>query len=103
LEYKNILIIKMSSVGDIIHALPFAAALRERYPQAKISWLVHPQFAGFIPEAPTINEVLYFDKEAFKKMSWGKKLSFAKDFAILSMPRNLTWWWICRASLKVVL
>ena len=80
MEYKNILIIKMSSVGDIIHALPFAAALRERYPEAKISWLVHPQFAGFIPEAPTIDQVLYFDKEAFKKMSWGEKFSFIKAF-----------------------
>ena len=80
MEYQNILIIKMSSVGDIIHALPFAAALRERYPRAHISWLVHPQFAGFIPEAPMIDEVLYFDKEAFKQMSWGKKLAFIRDF-----------------------
>jgi len=79
-EYKNILIIKMSSVGDIIHALPFAAVLRERYPEAKISWLVHPQFAGFIPEAPTIDEVLYFDKVAFKKMSLPEKIAFIKKF-----------------------
>lgn len=78
MEYKNILIIKMSSVGDILHALPFAAALRERYPQAKISWLVHPQFAGFIPEAPWIDEVLYFDKEAFKAMGWRKKIAYAQ-------------------------
>ncbi len=73
MEYKNILIIKMSSLGDILHALPFAAALRERFPQAKISWLVHPQFAGFIPEAPYIDEVLYFDKAAMKRMSWGER------------------------------
>lgn len=80
MEYSNILIIKMSSVGDIIHAIPTAAALRERFPKAKISWLVHPQFAGFIPEAPCIDEVLYFDKVAFKKMSWSEKLRFMKNF-----------------------
>lgn len=44
MEYKNILLIKMSSLGDILHSLPFADALRRRYPKAKITWLVHPQF-----------------------------------------------------------
>jgi heptosyltransferase-1/heptosyltransferase-2 len=77
-EYNNILIIKMSSLGDIIHALPFAAALRRRFPRARISWLVHPQFSAFVPEAPLIDEVLYFDKAAFKKMSWGEKAAYAK-------------------------
>jgi len=80
LEYKNILIIKMSSLGDILHTLPFAAALRERYPESKISWLVHPQFAGFVPDPPLIDEIIYFDKAAFTKMSWPARLSFAKTF-----------------------
>ena len=80
MEYKNILIIKMSSLGDVLHTLPFAAALRERYPEAKISWLVHPQFAGFVPDQPLIDEVIYFDKAAFTKMSWSKRLDFIKSF-----------------------
>ena len=33
--YKNILIIKMSSLGDIIHALPSLYALRKAYPEAR--------------------------------------------------------------------
>ena len=37
MEYKNILLIKMSSLGDILHSLPFADALRRRYPKAKIN------------------------------------------------------------------
>lgn len=76
MEYKNILIIKMSSLGDILHTLPFAAALRKRYPQAKISWLVHPQFAGFVPDPPVIDEVLYFDKVKFKQMSLADKIKY---------------------------
>lgn len=78
MEYNNILIIKMSSLGDTIHALPFAAALRHRFPGARISWLVHPQFSAFVPEAPLIDEVLYFDKAAFKKMRWSDKVAYAK-------------------------
>ena len=79
MEYRNILLIKMSSLGDILHTLPFAAALRKRYPQAKITWLVHPQFAGFVPDAPTIDEVLYFDKVKFNKMGFNEKLSYFRE------------------------
>lgn len=66
----------MSSLGDILHTLPFAAELRKLYPQARISWLVHPQFAGFVPDAPIIDEVLYFDKKKFNGMSFGEKYKY---------------------------
>ena len=79
MEYKNILLIKMSSLGDILHTLPFAAALRELYPNAKISWLVHPQFAGFVPDPPVIDEVIYFDKVKFKKMGFSEKLTYYSE------------------------
>ena len=55
--YKNILIIKMSSLGDIIHALPSLYALRKAYPEARITWAVHPAFAGILPGKPWIDEV----------------------------------------------
>lgn len=76
MEYKNILLIKMSSLGDILHTLPFAAALRQRFPHARITWLVHPQFAGFVPDPPVIDEVLYFDKVKFNKMGLADKLKY---------------------------
>lgn len=79
MECQNILLIKMSSLGDILHTLPFAAALRKRYPRAKITWLVHPQFAGFVPDAPIIDEVLYFDKVKFNKLGIAGKLSYYSE------------------------
>ena len=79
MTYQNILIIKMSSLGDVIHALPFAAALRETFPHSRISWLVHPQFSAFVPEPPIIDEVLYFDKKAFGKMGWGDKWKILRE------------------------
>lgn len=75
MNYKNILIIKMSALGDVMHALPCAAALRELYPAAKITWIVHPQFGTFVPEYPIVDEVIYFDKKAFSKMSVSKKIN----------------------------
>lgn len=76
MEYKNILLIKMSSLGDILHSLPFAAVLRRRFPAARITWLVHPQFAGFLPDPPLIDEVLYFDKVKFNKLGLGGKYRY---------------------------
>lgn len=70
----------MSSLGDVIHTLPFSAALRRLYPKARISWLVHPQFSGFLPDPPTIDNVIYFDKVAFNKMGFFEKIDFLRKF-----------------------
>lgn len=91
MEYKNILLIKMSSLGDILHTLPFAAALRQRFPQAKITWLVHPQFAGFVPDPPVIDEIIYFDKVKFNKMSLLDKLAYFLEMRRLLHSKNLIW------------
>ncbi|MDR0579110.1 MAG: glycosyltransferase family 9 protein, partial [Campylobacteraceae bacterium] len=52
------------------------AALRSHFKNAKISWLVHPGFADFIPKGHVIDEVIYFDKEAFKKLSLLGKIRY---------------------------
>ena len=70
----------MSSLGDVIHTLPFSAALRGLYPKARISWLVHPQFSGFLPDPPTIDKIIYFDKVAFNKLGILQKISFLRKF-----------------------
>ena len=88
MEYKNILLIKMSSLGDILHSLPFADALRRRYPKAKITWLVHPQFAGFLPDPPVIDEVIYFDKVKFNKMGFCDKLHYFREMRALLHSRH---------------
>ena len=78
----------MSSLGDVIHALPFAAALRETFPDSWISWLVHPQFSAFVPEPPIIDEVLYFDKAAFGKMGLGEKWKTLRASRSMLRSRN---------------
>ena len=88
MEYNNILIIKMSSLGDVLHTLPFVAELRKRFPQARLTWLVHPQFSGFVPDPPMVDEVIYFDKVKFNKMSLGEKWLCFKDMRSLLHSRN---------------
>ena len=47
-DYKNILIIKMSSLGDVIHALPTLYAVRKNWPNAHITWAIHEQFESLL-------------------------------------------------------
>ena len=66
--HERILIIKPSSLGDIVHALPVLAALREAYPDAHIAWLVGTSFAPLLHEHPLLDEVISFDRRRFGKM-----------------------------------
>jgi lipopolysaccharide heptosyltransferase I len=70
---ERILIIKPSSLGDIVHALPVLAGLRERYPQAHISWLVAGGFAGLLRDHPMLDDVIPFDRRRFGRMWWNPR------------------------------
>ena len=67
-DFKRILIIKPSSPGDIIHALPVLRGLRQRFPKASISWLVATHFADLLKADPDISEVVPFDRKRFGRM-----------------------------------
>ncbi len=59
----NILLIKPSSLGDIVMALPALSALRRNWPEARISWLIRPEFAPLIKGHPHVNEIIPFDRK----------------------------------------
>ena len=73
-QYNTILIIKMSSLGDILHALPTLYALRENCPKARIVWAVHQNFSAVLPGSPWLDEVIYIDKKRLKSLSYWKEL-----------------------------
>lgn len=51
----NILIVRLGSLGDIIHAIPAAAAIRRAYPQAKLDWLVDVRHEDLLALVPPID------------------------------------------------
>lgn len=67
-DYKNILIIKMSSLGDVIHALPTLYAVRKNWPNARITWAIHEQFASLLPGTPWVDDVIIIDKNDSKSL-----------------------------------
>ena len=42
------LIVRLGSLGDVVHAIPAAAALRARFPEARIDWLVDPRYVELL-------------------------------------------------------
>lgn len=55
---RQILILRLSSLGDIVHALPVSQALRTRFPQARITWLTRERYRGLLEMNPCLDEVL---------------------------------------------
>ncbi len=84
-EFRRILLIKPSSPGDIIHALPVLHGLRRRYPAAHIAWLVATPFANLLELDPALSEVIHFDRSRFGRL--GRSLTVTGEF--LAFVRSL--------------
>ena len=67
-SYRKILIIKPSSLGDIVHTLPFLAAVHNRFPQAEIHWVVARGLHRFLEGHPMITKLWIMDKDEWKKI-----------------------------------
>lgn len=62
LNPKSILIIKPSSLGDIVHTLPAVAKLRDAHPEAEITWVINPEFAPLLRGNPDVDHIHLFPR-----------------------------------------
>jgi lipopolysaccharide heptosyltransferase I len=79
LEPGRICIIKPSSLGDVVHALPILAALRARWPGAHIAWVVSRPFRELLEGHPALDELIVHDRTARK----GDYLGLTANVALL--------------------
>jgi len=84
-EFKNILIIKPSALGDIALALPAVTALHDSFPQAEISWLVRPEFSPLLEDHPCLKQLILFDRKKLAR-AWQ---SLAALHALRDLLREL--------------
>lgn len=78
----NLLIIKPSSLGDIVLALPALSALRKSLPDATISWLIRPEFAALLKNHPDLTDVIIFDRKLLGK-AWFHPRAFASLLSLI--------------------
>ena len=65
----SILILKPSSLGDVVHTLPAVAALKKFWPASSIRWLVNPEWAPVLEGNPCLDQVLIFPRAEFRGLS----------------------------------
>lgn len=67
-QYKKILVVKPSSLGDIVHSLPFLNSLSSCFPKAEIHWVVAKGFEDILEENPMIDKLIVINKDMWKKI-----------------------------------
>lgn len=81
----RVLIVKTSSMGDVVHALPVIDDLRRHHPGAVVDWLVEPSFAPIVELHPGVRRVL---RVGWRK--WRRQLGRAGTWdAIAALRRDL--------------
>jgi heptosyltransferase-1 len=66
---RKILIVKPSSLGDIVHSLPFLNAIKTCFPKAEIHWVVARGLEGLLECHPMVNRLIVINKDTWKKLS----------------------------------
>src|SRR2546421_7720353 len=63
----RLLIVKLGSIGDIVHTLPSLAALRRAFPNAEISWVVERRSAEILRDNPILDRLIEVDTKALRR------------------------------------
>ena len=90
----RIMIVRLSALGDVCHAMAVVQAIQQRHPDAKISWLTSPLEAKLVRLLPGIEVIEYDKRSGFKGMFAIRQQLAARCFDYL-----LHLQWSLRASL----
>ena len=79
----NILIIKLSAIGDVVHSLPFLEVLRDRFPFSKIDWVVEEDASGIVEGHSDIDRLTIFPRKSWLKrfIKKGEYIEVGKEVA----------------------
>ncbi len=61
--FKNILVVRTDRLGDVVLTTPVLQAVKEAWPQAKVSILVQPEMKWLVVGHPFVDDVLIFDRQ----------------------------------------
>ncbi|NJR43124.1 MAG: hypothetical protein HC767_11200, partial [Akkermansiaceae bacterium] len=81
---SSLLIIKPSSLGDIVHGLQVVQTVAKKLPDCRITWVARDRFAPLVEAAPFVHEVIHFRrKEGFKGILDMMKILRARQFDLV--------------------
>ena len=90
---KRLLIVRMSALGDIVHALPVLSAIREAWPSAQIDWLVDARYAGVLDLVEGVTDRVVVRPGYLKALSFmrGRQYEAALDLQGLIKSASAAW------------
>ena len=110
-EVSKILILKPSSLGDIIHAIPVLRLLRARFPSAEIAWWVESSFVDLLEGDPDLTRVVPFDRQGFRRvrglrslgesLAWMRAQSFDWVIDLQGLARSGMVSWIANGKFTI--
>lgn len=84
---KHVLVVKPSSLGDIVHTLPAVEALARRYPQWEIDWVANPEWLPLVKGHPQLHGTIPFPRANLRGamapgrfLRWTQQLRAAMDY-----------------------
>jgi len=79
----RILAVRLSAMGDIIHALPAVASLKHSFPGSRVTWVVEPRWAPLLEGNPFVDRIVLLDRTARGlARGWGELRAERFDFAV---------------------
>jgi len=63
----RLLVVRLGSLGDIVHALPAVASLRTTFPEARLDWLVEARWQELIEPNPDLSNVIVVDTRGWRR------------------------------------
>jgi 3-deoxy-D-manno-octulosonic-acid transferase/heptosyltransferase-1 len=119
IEPDRILIVKLSAIGDVVHTLPFLEVLAERFPLAKIDWLVEEESSAVPDGHPALNRLIVSKRRSWQAdfiLNGGRKTVLAEAAGFVRDLRSIRYdvvvdlqglfksavlTWLARGGLKV--
>lgn len=65
-DFRSVLIVKPSSLGDIVHTLPAVHAIKEAHPHLRVRWVANTEWTPLLLGAPWLDEVIPFPRKSFR-------------------------------------
>jgi heptosyltransferase-1 len=58
----RVLVVRLSAMGDVIHALPAVATLKHSFPHSHVAWVIRTQWAPLLKDNPFVDQVIPFER-----------------------------------------
>ena len=85
----KILIVKPSSLGDVIHALPVLRLIKRAHPHAEVYWWISSELKGLVEHDPDLAGIFVFPRRG-----WGKGITWQQFAMTVRKARSLSFDWV---------